>query len=264
MRIKQRLFDILHEDDVEDPIERSFNTFMLIVISMSVLSVILETDENIYANYQTFFNAFEVITIVLFTVEYILRVWTCTMDPRYKSPILGRIKWALTPLAIVDLLSFLPFYIPSSGLDLRFLRAVRLTRSFRLLKMAHYSNSLKTLTNVLKAKKEELLVTLFAGIIVLILASSLMYYIEKEAQPEAFDSIPSSIWWGVATLTTIGYGDIYPKTALGKTLGSIIALLGIGLFALPSGIIAAGFTEELQNKKKKPVICPHCGKAIEE
>lgn len=264
MQLKQRLFDILHDDDVEDPLERSFNTFMLVVIFLSVISVILETDESIFAIGHTFFTAFEIITVALFTFEYLLRIWTCTMDPRYTSPILGRLKWAVTPMAIIDLASILPFYIPSSGLDLRFLRAVRLIRLFRLLKMVHYSQSLKTLTNVLRAKKEELLVTLFAGIIVLVLASSLMYYIEREAQPESFNSIPSSLWWGVATLTTIGYGDIYPKTALGKSLGSVIAILGIGLFALPSGIIAAGFTAELQNKKKKAIVCPHCGEVIED
>lgn len=264
MRLKQRIFDILHDDDVEDPLERSFNTFMMVVILLSVISVILETDESIFSIGQPFFTVFEIITVALFTLEYILRMWTCTMDIRYQSPIIGRLKWAITPLAIIDLASILPFYIPSSGLDLRFLRAVRLIRLFRLLKMVHYSQSLKTLTNVLRAKKEELLVTLFAGIILLVIASSLMYYIEREAQPEAFNSIPSSIWWGVATLTTIGYGDIYPKTSLGKLLGSVIAMLGIGLFALPSGIIASGFTAELQNKKKKATVCPHCGELIEE
>ena len=264
MQLKQRIFDVLHDDEVEDPIERYFNTFMLIVIFLSVVSVILETEESLFTLYSVFFRTFEVITVILFTIEYALRIWTCTMDPRYRSPIIGRLKWAFTPMAIIDLVAILPFYIPSSGLDLRFLRAVRLVRLFRVLKMAHYSQSLKTLTNVLKAKKAELLITLFAGVILLILASSLMYFIEREAQPEAFNSIPSSMWWGVATLTTIGYGDIYPKTALGKLLGSVIAMLGIGLFALPAGIIASGFSAELQNKSKSTVVCPRCGEVIKD
>jgi voltage-gated potassium channel len=116
---------------------------------------------------------------------------------------------------------------------------------------------------VLRSKKEELLVTIFAGVILLIIASSLMYYVERDAQPEAFKSILSSMWWGVATLTTIGYGDIYPITALGRFLGSLIAVMGIGLFALPAGIVASGFATELQNKARHPHICPHCGKDID-
>lgn len=265
MGLKQRIFDILHNDEVEDPIERSFNAFMLAVIFLSVISVILETEESLSIRYSIFFFVFEAITVILFTIEYVLRIWTCTMDPRYQSPILGRLKWAITPMAMIDLVSILPFYIPSSGLDLRFLRAVRLVRLFRVLKMAHYSQSLKTLTNVMRAKKEELLVTLFAGLILLTLASSLMYFVERDAQPEAFSSIPSSMWWGVATLTTVGYGDIYPKTMLGKLLGSAIAVLGIGLFALPAGIIASGFSEELKNKTKGTVVvCPHCGEIIKD
>jgi voltage-gated potassium channel len=264
MRLKQRLFDILHDDEVEDPVERYFNLVMLLVILLSVVSVILETEDALYAQFSAFFRTFEIITVVIFSLEYVLRIWTCTMDPRYRSPILGRLKWAITPMAIIDLVAILPFYVPSSGLDLRFLRAVRLVRLFRLLKMAHYSQSLKTLTRVLRAKKDELLVTLFASVIILVLASSIMYYVEREAQPEAFNSIPSSMWWGVATLTTIGYGDIYPKTVLGKLLGSVIAMLGIGLFALPAGIIASGFSAELQNRQKPAIICPHCGEVIED
>jgi voltage-gated potassium channel len=264
MKFKQRLYDILHDDEVEDPIEHNFNKFMIVIIILSVITVILETEESLYNQYSVFFRTFEVITVVLFTIEYALRIWTCTMDPRYQSPIIGRLKWVLSPMAIIDLLAILPFYIPSSSVDLRILRAVRLVRLFRVLKIAHYSQSLRILTNVLRDKKSELLVTLFAGVILLTLASSVMFYIEREAQPEAFNSIPSSMWWGVATLTTVGYGDIYPKTGLGKIFGSLIALFGIGLFALPAGIIASGFSAELQNKNKKIVVCPHCGKIIDE
>ena len=177
---------------------------------------------------------------------------------------LGRIRFALQPLQIIDLLAILPFYLPFIGIDLRFLRAVQLFRLFRLLKMGRYSQSLTTLTNVIKSKKEELSITLFAGFILLIIASSLIYLVENEAQPEAFHSIPNSMWWGVVTLTTVGYGDVYPKTALGKIIGACIALLGIGLFALPAGIIASGFASEIQKKETEIKVCPHCGKKISE
>lgn len=264
MNLKKRIYNILLTEEIDDPLERSINAFLICVILLSIVSVILETEQSLSTQFSTYFYGFEVFTVAIFTIEYILRLWVCTMDPRYKHPILGRMRYALTPIVIIDLISVVPFYIPSSGLDLRFVRAIRLFRLFRLLKLGRYSASLRTLGRVLKAKKEELLITLFAGLIVLIIASSIMYYVERETQPEAFSSIPNSMWWGVATLTTIGYGDIYPKTALGKLLGSFIALLGIGLFALPAGIIASGFSSELQNKTKEEIVCPHCGEVIEK
>jgi voltage-gated potassium channel len=165
-------------------------------------------------------------------------------------------------MVLIDLFAILPFYIPTSGLDFRVLRAVRLTRLFRILKLGHYSQSLRTLGKVLKSKREELIVTLFAGVILLIIASSIMYYIERDTQPDKFNSILSAMWWGVSTLTTIGYGDIYPITTLGKIVGSFISVMGIGLFVLPAGILASGFSSELQNNVKNPKVCPHCGKDI--
>lgn len=264
MNIKKRFFNILFTETIDDPIEKKFNWFLIGLIIFSVISVVLETESSLYARYHAAFIVFEVITVAIFSIEYLLRLWVCTSDPRYKSPILGRIKFALTPMAIIDLISILPFYIPTSGLDLRFLRAVRLVRLLRLLKLGHYSQSVRTLGRVLNKKKEELLITLFAGFILLIISSGLMYYIERDAQPDKYNSILSSMWWGVATLTTIGYGDIYPITPLGKSIGSIIAVLGVGLFVLPAGILASGFTDELKKNQEKTLICPHCGKNINE
>lgn len=264
MDVKHRLFNILHTEEIDDPLEARVNGFITGLILLSVISVILETEESLYSQFQAVFIGFEVFTVAVFTVEYILRLWTCTLDPRYSAPVVGRIRYACTLLALIDLLSILPFYLPVSGLDFRFIRAARLTRLLRILKLGRYVQSVKTLGRVLKSKKEELLVTLFAGVIMLIIASSLMYYVERDAQPKAFNSILSAMWWGVATFTTIGYGDIYPVTALGKMLGSFIAVLGIGLFAMPAGILASGFAAELQNKSntKAPQVCPHCGKDI--
>jgi len=130
--------------------------------------------------------------------------------------------------------------------------------------MGRYSEALKTFGIVLKRRKEELLMAVFSVLILLVIASSLMYFVENEAQPEAFSSIPVAMWWGVVTLTTVGYGDVYPITAAGKLLGAIMALLGIGMFALPAGILASGFAEEIQRRQKKRRICPHCGKDIDE
>ena len=243
-------------------VSRIFNISMLVLISLNVLVVILETEVRLFSQYKRLFLTFDAFSVTIFTIEYFLRLWTCTEIPKYKSPISGRFRYSLSPMMLIDLVSILPFFIPVLGVDLRIIRAFRLFRLFRLLKMGRYSQSLTKLGNVIKSKKEELSITLFAGLILLIIASSLMYFIEHNTQPDTFPSIPSAMWWGAVTLTTVGYGYVYPKTVLGKLLASIIAVLGIGLFALPAGIIASGFAAELQNKPSEPVICPHCGKDI--
>ncbi|MCZ7662877.1 MAG: potassium channel family protein [Thermoleophilia bacterium] len=162
------------------------------------------------------------------------------------------------------ILAIFPFYVGVGRLDLRFLRALRLFRLLRVLKLARYSESLALLGRVFRAKKEELVVTLCAVLFLLFLASSFIYYVEHEAQPEAFSSIPAAMWWGVATLTTVGYGDVYPVTVAGKVLGAIVAMLGIGLFALPAGILASGFADEMRRKRTdETAMCPHCGRQIE-
>jgi voltage-gated potassium channel len=206
--------------------------------------------------------------VAVFSLEYILRVWSCTENPRFKSPVLGRLRFMLTPMALVDLLAVLPFYLPFASADLRFMRAMRLFRLFRVLKLARYSESMQTFLDVLRLKKEELILMFFAIIILLIISSSLVYEAEHEVQPEAFSSIPAAMWWGIVTLATVGYGDVYPKTELGKLIGSIVVILGIGLFALPTGVLASGFAEVLARKKEKhkmeKMCCPHCGRYIGE
>lgn len=227
--------------------------------------MILETVQSFSVQYAAYFAAFEIFSVVVFTVEYALRLWTCTISEQFRKPLRGRLRFAATPLVLVDLLAILPFYLPMLiGLDLRFIRSVRLFRIFRMLKMGRYSESLKTLLRVLKLKKEDLLITVFIVLFLLVIASSLMYFIEKDVQPEAFSSIPATMWWGIATLTTVGYGDLYPITAVGKVLGSLISVLGIGLFALPTGILASGFAAEMQRQKAPQKTCPHCGGALNE
>jgi voltage-gated potassium channel len=260
--IKRQVFELIDPSHAYDGVSRAFNISMLILIFLNVLVVILETEEGLFSQYKNLFLTFDTISVTIFTIEYLLRLWTCNENPKYKSPVTGRLRYILLPSMLIDLISILPFFIPVWGVDLRIIRALRLFRLFRLLKMGRYSQSLIKMGNVIKSKKEELTITLFAGVILLIIASSLMYFIEHNTQPDAFSSIPAAMWWGAVTLTTVGYGDVYPKTVMGKLLAAIIAVLGIGLFALPAGIIASGFAAELQNKSSEPVICPHCGKDI--
>lgn len=264
IKIKKRIFEIIEKAARGDQISRLFDLFIMSLIFLNIVAIILETVKSISVNFSGVFRFFEIFSVIVFSLEYILRLWVCILNEDYQHPVKGRIKYMLTPLAVVDLLAVLPFYLPMvMVLDLRFLRAIRLLRLLRLLKIGRYSESIRTFANVFKKKKEELVITLFVIIILLIIVSSLMYYIENEAQPEIYSSIPASMWWGIATLTTVGYGDVYPITPLGKLFGALIAILGIGMFALPAGILGSGFVEEMQKKKlQKRVVCPHCKKEI--
>jgi voltage-gated potassium channel len=164
-------------------------------------------------------------------------------------------------MAVVDLAAVLPFYLPFLGLDLMFLRSLRLVRIARLGKLNRYSQAMQLLGKVVWNRRAELASSVLVLLVLLVVVSSLMYYAERDAQPDRFGDIPSAMWWGVATLTTIGYGDTYPVTALGKALATVAAVLGIGMFALPTGILGSAFVEELQ-ARRRPARCPHCGKEL--
>ena len=249
MKFKRRLFETLEKGEGDDRLSKRFDTFLVIMILLNVVAVILETVQSIYSQIPLVFYYFELFSILIFSFEYLGRLWTCTYFDKYKHPVWGRIKFIFSFAAIIDLLAILPFYLPLfMALDGRFLRMLRLFRIIRIFKMGRYSTAFNLITKVVSKRKEELLITVTIVLVLLVLASSMMYYLEHEVQPEAFSSIPETMWWGVATLTTVGYGDVYPITGLGKVLGAFIAILGVGIFALPAGIIAAGFESEMSKK----------------
>lgn len=258
-KLKIRIHEIIEKAPEGDKLSRIFDIFIISLIILNVTSVILETVDILYLKYSAFFTNFELFSVAVFSAEYILRLWTCNLNERFRQPIKGRIRFALTPLAVIDLLAILPFYLAAILLvDLRFIRILRLFRILRVLKVARYSESIRNIARVIIGKKEELFMSVFILLIVLIMSSSLMYFVENSAQPEAFSSIPASMWWGIITLTTIGYGDIYPITPLGKFLGGIIAIIGIGMIALPAAVIVSGYFKQQEETRK----CPHCGKII--
>jgi voltage-gated potassium channel len=261
---KRRTWELLEREIGESRLDYAVDLSITLLIVFNVLAVMLETVTWIDEPYHPFFAAFELFSVAVFTTEYLLRLWSCTSDPRYAEPVRGRLRYASRPMPLVDLLAVAPFYLEFLAVDLRMVRALRLFRLFRIFKLARYADSMRTLGVVLRSRREELLVTLFVVVVLLVFASSAMYYVENEAQPEQFSSIPASMWWGVATLTTVGYGDVYPVTTAGRFLGAGIAILGVGLFALPTGILASGFSEELQKRRRKEVVrCPHCGKEVD-
>jgi voltage-gated potassium channel len=247
-KIRIRIYQILERAAAGDRISRAFDIFIVSLICANVLVVIFETLPSL-SSLKVFFRWFEIVSVVIFSLEYLLRVWSCTVDKRYGKlgPILGRLRFIVSFMGLVDLLAILPFYLPFVFLiDLRMIRLLRIVRMFRVFKAGRYSVALQTLGRVLKAKRAELIMTLSVTAILLVISGSLMYYVENPAQPEVFSSIPQALWWGVATLTTVGYGDVYPITAVGKLLGAVIAVLGVGLFALPAGILGSGFVEDMK------------------
>ena len=235
------------------------NTFAMMFFSMGALGSVYE-QPILY---------FEIFCIVLFTYEYGLRLWSCTVLPRYRHPLRGRLRFMITPLVLIDLLVLIPFYLPVFYSELIiahsliFARLFRVLRFLRILKLIRYSRSAMILARVFYAKREELLVTFMLMLLVLIVVSNLVFLAEYNAEPRMFKTVPDALWWGIVTLSTVGYGDVYPVTAFGRILGSIVSLLGVAIFALPAGILAAGFQEEMYRRNHIEIHeCPHCGKPI--
>jgi voltage-gated potassium channel len=224
---------------------------------------VLETVDHLNARFSSIFYAIEIVSITVFTLEYLLRLWIAPLDPKYAHPFWGRVRYAFSLFAIIDLLAILPAFLPLIfTFDLRILRFLRILRLFRLFKLSGYVRSLHSLQDVVRSKKEELLVTVGMIGVLLLFASSLMYLVENDAQPDKFPDIPSAMWWGIVTITTVGYGDVSPITPLGKFLGGCIAFLGLGMFALPTGILAGGFADEIKKRHDSEKVCPpcpHCG-----
>ena len=263
--LRTRVYAILELAEAGDWRSKVFDYFIISLIFINVLAVIVGSIDSVSVRFDAFLRYLEFCSVLIFTFEYLLRVWSCTSLPRFRSPLFGRLRFMVSPLALVDLMAILPFFLPMLiATDLRILRIFRLFRLARLFKLARYSESVRLLGDVFRARKEELVITGVALAVALILSSSAMYVLEHDAQPEVFSSIPQSMWWAVATLSTVGYGDTYPVTALGKLAAGFIALIGIGIFALPAGILSSGFTEIVKERQdKKTRICPHCGKVVE-
>lgn len=239
------------------------NSIIVVLILLNTFAVILETVDSLFVAYKNIFKGFELFSVAFFSIEYILRIWSCTSMDKYKGTIKGRLKYMTSAGAIIDLLAILPFYLPLIiGFDLRFIRILRLLRFFRFFKLGRYLNASRIISNVFKSKKEELVLSFVITLFLIIIASSVMYYAEHDAQPDKFSSIPETMWWSVATLTTVGYGDTYPITGLGKILTACISILGIGMFALPAGILASGFSDEFKKLKNEKECCPHCGEEL--
>jgi voltage-gated potassium channel len=231
---------------------------ILLLILLNVIAVALETIEPLGTTYSRQFRLFEWLSVTAFTLEYLTRLYACRV--RTGGEISSRLRFALTPMAILDLLAIVPAYLPFFfGIDLRPLRAVRLLRSFRVLKLRRHARAVQSLGRAVSEKGAELVVTASALGIALVVGSTVLYFAEHGVQPAAFGSIPEAAWWGLVTLTTVGAANVAPITPLGQLAGAAVAVLGVGLVAVPAGLLAAAFIHQLVQQATK---CPHCGREI--
>jgi voltage-gated potassium channel len=247
--MRKHIYPILELAQLDNRASRWFDIFIVTLISANILAIILESVDWVYVRYADGFFWLEAFSVGVFTLEYILRIWSCVEDPdgKYGRAIVGRMRFAVTPLAVVDLLAILPFYLGMFfSVDLRFLRALRLVRVFKL---TRYSTSMSLLLKVLRDEAQSFGAAFFILIIILIFASSGIYLFEHKAQPQAFSNIPQAVWWSVSTLTTVGYGDVIPLTVGGKIFGIVIMIIGIGIVALPAGILASAFSEQMRLRR---------------
>ena len=246
--LRYRLNALLEGTGEHQTASRFLDAFLVVLITGNVAAVVLETVPELASNYDGFFHNFEIFSVVVFSIEYLARLWTCVdrEDVRFRPPLKGRIRYVLSPMALIDLIAIAPFYLAFFvGFDLRFVRVFRL---LRLLKLTRYSAALSLVGSVLYTERRPLGAAGMVMLVLLVFASSFVYLAERSAQPEAFGSIPAAMWWGVATLTTVGYGDVTPVTPLGKFLGAIVTLLGVGMFAMPAGILASGFAQAVRSR----------------
>lgn len=247
--LRRFVYDYLHDENNETRLSKWVNSVLITLILCNVLAVLLESVNEIYKTHQVFFDFFENASMVIFTAEYLLRFWSVVEARPDQNVWKSRWQWITSPGAIIDLLAILPAYINFFvHFDLRFLRILRL---LRLLKLTRYFTSLQMLLRVIEREKGSFQAVLFILSILIVMAAAGVYMVENQAQPEVYSSIPASMWWAVVTLTTVGYGDVTPITPLGRALGAVITILGLGLAALPAGILATGIANELEMRKKE-------------
>ncbi len=245
---RQVAYEIIEEGPSERRLPKLVDWFLVTLICVNILAVCLETVPELDAQHHLVFVVIEVVSVAIFTVEYAIRVWVAPEHMPYSglSPARARLKYALSPYAIIDLLAILPFYLAFMvPYDLRILRVFRLVRFFKL---ARYSTGLRSLVRAVQAEWRALAASLIIMVGLVLVAGAVMHMAEHKAQPDVFGSIPQSLWWAVVTLTTVGYGDVVPQTPVGRLLAGIVMLFGLAMFALPLGIVATAFAQEVHRR----------------
>ncbi|MBL4800360.1 MAG: ion transporter [Emcibacter sp.] len=245
---RRKLFEVIEMGLSGDRTSALFDGFMVGLILLNVVAVSLETVPDIRDPYHREFIAFEAFSLVVFCIEYMLRVWVC-VEYRHNAEEDGklgfRLRFMTSPLMVIDFLAIAPSLLFAFGIDLRLLRIFRLLRLFKLMR---YSPALASLGSVLYSERRALIATLIIMLGLSSFAATIMYYLERHLQPEAFGTIPHALWWALATLTTVGYGDVVPITWAGRLFGGVVMIFGVCMYALPIGIIASGFANEIHQR----------------
>jgi hypothetical protein len=247
---RQKIHALVFESEYGGKLQGIFDTFIGVWVIISVLAVVLESIHSVSYLINVEFVILDTLAVAIFTVEYLMRLYACVEEPRYHGAFLGRFKQARNTATVIDLLAILPFFLEvllGTVLDLRFLRTFRLAR---LLKLTRYNDSTKILTTVIAREWPVISASAFIMILMVIMTASLGYVFEHEAQPEKFDNIPNSVYWAVITLASVGYGDISPITPVGRFMTVIMALLGIGIFAIPAALLASAFGDQLHKERE--------------
>lgn len=248
-RYRRRAYQLLEHGAGDDVAGKAADVFIIALVVANIIAFLLSTVPEISAGHGDTLERFEIFSVLVFTFEYVARIWAAAEFPfsRGETSWQTRFKYAMRPLQLIDLIVILPFYLSFLfAIDLRVLRILRL---FRLLKLARYSPAMQSLVVVVSNERRALFGALLLMICLLLFASTGIYFVEHKAQPEVFGSVPAAMWWAVATLTTVGYGDVTPITPLGKIFGGLVMIFGLGMFALPIGIMATGFSQESHRRE---------------
>ena len=247
---KQRILEILDKGSSGDRLSLFCDRFLSILILLNLVAVSLESIDHLGRRFETKFFWFEIFSVTIFGIEYLLRIWAspARQDSRFTSASGRRLGYIFSFTGIIDLVAILPSLLPLllGNVDLRWLRVLRL---FRLLKISHYSTALEDLVSAVREEASSFGATVYLFCIALFVSSALMYVAENAAQPENFASIPETMWWSLITLTTVGYGDVSPVTGLGKIIGAFTALMGVCVVALLTGIVATAFSNQIARRK---------------
>jgi len=247
---RQKIYALVFPSPYGGKLHEYYDMFIVFWVLISVLAVILESVDSIYYSLAVEFVVLDTLAVLVFGFEYAFRIYSCVEDPRYKHWFAGRFRYARSPGAIIDLLAIIPFFLEvflHHLVDLRFLRAFRLMRLFKL---TRYTGSAGTLFTVVRRELPTIGTSAFIMMLLVVFAASFGYLLEHEAQPEKFENIPTAIYWAVITLASVGYGDISPITPMGRIMTVVMALLGIGIFAIPASILSSGFMHELQSQRQ--------------
>ena len=243
---RQKIFSLLNPTPTSGNLQHLIDYLIIIAVLLSVICIVLETVPWIHQIFYWEFHFIEISTVALFSIEYLGRVYSCCEEPRYQRPIVGRVLYMFSLGAIIDLVAILPFLIGvifHQMVDLRFLRVFRLSR---LLKLTRYTGTINTLYKAVYRERRVLFAAAFMMVLLVVLTASLGYEFEHDAQPDKFDTIPSAMYWAVITLASVGYGDLIPVTPMGRAMTVVISLIGIGIFAIPAGLMASAFTDQLR------------------